>query len=248
MDDLRTRVSGFAHLNVSWRDIGDGETIDHDALDRFRFILDDIDDRREQPCIVLSGLDLPDDLAARGGWRLRETAERYASYTGAVAARFGDRVDHWVSLASPIATLDQHFRTDGRSLAEAAADGMLDAAHHLLLAHGGAVQVLRAHVPRGQIGPILDVETTIAEPDGDREIEGAWTNVWFPHALAKGGYPAPIVEAFGWDQKAVRTGDERILKRRVDFVSLEASQRAGDLIGRLVDEYGFERFWVLSDR
>ncbi len=238
----------FARITTSWRELGDGDQVDHDVLEQYARQLDVFERNGQASCVVLQANELPADLEERGGWRLRETAARHASYAGALAARFGDRVDHWITMCRPLATLDQHFRLDGCSLTEAAANGMLDAAHHLLVAHGGAVQVVRAHVPGAEIGVDLDVELSMPAPDTDRTIAGGWPNQWFPHALANGTYPQAMVDAFGWSQESVYAGDESILTRQIDFVSVQASKRAGEMIGRLSSEHGFERFWVLADQ
>ena len=41
--------------------------------------------------------DLPQALEDRGGWTARETADAFAEYAEVVAARLGDRVQHWIT-------------------------------------------------------------------------------------------------------------------------------------------------------
>src|SRR5690606_38026854 len=53
------------------------------------------------PAATLYHWDLPQALEDKGGWRVRETAERFAEYTAVVAERLGDRVDRWITLNEP---------------------------------------------------------------------------------------------------------------------------------------------------
>ena len=39
--------------------------------------------------------------AALGDWRSRDVAFRYADYAAILAARFGDRIRHWIVLNEP---------------------------------------------------------------------------------------------------------------------------------------------------
>ncbi|HET8896474.1 MAG TPA: family 1 glycosylhydrolase, partial [Protaetiibacter sp.] len=80
----------------------------------------------------------------RGGWMVRDTAEALADYASVVVERLGDRVRDWITLNEmSVQTLYGYALADhapGRALGF----GALPAAHHQLLAHGLAVQRLRA--------------------------------------------------------------------------------------------------------
>ena len=54
------------------------------------------------PAVTLFHWDLPQALQDAGGWRSRETAERFAEYAGHVAAALGDRVGMWITLNEPV--------------------------------------------------------------------------------------------------------------------------------------------------
>src|SRR5205085_2908029 len=77
-----------------------------------------------------------------------------AEYTTVVAKKLGDRVQHWMTLNEPQCFIGIGHR-DG---AHAPGDKhhwpeVLRATHHALLAHGRAVQALRAHAKsKCQIG------------------------------------------------------------------------------------------------
>ncbi len=46
-------------------------------------------------------MDLPQALEDRGGWRVRETAERFSEYASVVGAHLGDRVPRRITLNEP---------------------------------------------------------------------------------------------------------------------------------------------------
>ncbi len=237
------RLTETGRLVTSWRGVGDGAKIDEEVLAGYHAQLDRLEESSDQICVVLCANDLPADLLSNGGWGTRAAADRFADYAGAVAASIGHRVDQWITLSRPLAALDSMYRRNGETLVESASAGMLDAAHHMLLAHGMAVRILHAHSPFAEVGIELDFETLVPTDEG-RDIAGAWTTNWFPHALAHGRYPASAVESFDWDQAVVRDGDAMFLRRHVDFVAVHSPNRAGEMIDRLASDYGFDRFTV----
>ncbi|GAB2979927.1 beta-glucosidase [Amycolatopsis acidiphila] len=88
--------------------------------------------------------DTPLALEDAGGWLIRDTAQRFAEYAAILGERFADRVKMWIPLNEPMVTTVYGYAVaeyaPGRTL-------LLDAiptAHHQHLAHGLAVQALRA--------------------------------------------------------------------------------------------------------
>ncbi|WP_438829006.1 GH1 family beta-glucosidase [Streptomyces hintoniae] len=110
------------------------------GLDFYDRLVDELCAAGIRPVATLFHWDLPVGL----DWLRRETAERFAQYTAAVAARLGDRVGSWLTLNEPAEhTLLGHAlgaHAPGRQLLFDA----LPAAHHQLLGHGLAVRALRA--------------------------------------------------------------------------------------------------------
>jgi beta-glucosidase len=95
------------------------------------------------PVVTLFHWDLPQALQDAGGWFNRDIADWFADYVDIVAAHLGDRVRTWITLNEPfVHTVFGHgygIHAPGQAL-------MFDAlptAHHQLLAHGRAVNVLR---------------------------------------------------------------------------------------------------------
>ncbi|GAA2688994.1 GH1 family beta-glucosidase [Streptomyces lunalinharesii] len=137
---------GAYRFSVAWpRVVPDGRgAVNAAGLDFYDRLVDALLAAGVAPVPTLFHWDTPQALEASGGWLRRETAEHFAAYTDAVAARLGDRVTRWITLNEPAELtllgygLGQH--APGRQLLFDA----LPAAHHQLLGHGLAVQALRA--------------------------------------------------------------------------------------------------------
>ena len=178
------------------------------GLDYYDRFVDELLANGIEPFLTLYHWDLPQALEDRGGWTSRETADAFAEYAEVVAARLGDRVRHWITVNEPwvIAWLGYGLglHAPGRtSEADAVAAG-----HHVLLAHGRAVEVLRRDVPEAEVGITLDLIPMHALTESDADVnaavlEDATRNRWFLDPVLRGEYPAEALVAFrrvapGW--------------------------------------------------
>src|SRR5918994_871552 len=107
------------------------------------------------------------------GWPERSTAEAFAEYAQVVGARLGDRVRHWITLNEPwvVAWLGYGYGVHApgrRSTADAIA-----AAHHVLLAHGLATEVLRRESPGSRVGISIDLEAAQPASEAPEDVEAA---------------------------------------------------------------------------
>ncbi|MCB5906806.1 GH1 family beta-glucosidase [Streptomyces pinistramenti] len=143
---LRELGVGAYRFSVAWpRVVPDGSgAVNAAGLDFYDRLVDALLAAGVEPLPTLFHWDTPQALEEHGGWLRRETAEHFAAYADAVAARLGDRVRRWITLNEPAELtllgygIGQH--APGRQLVFDA----LPAAHHQLLGHGLAVQALRA--------------------------------------------------------------------------------------------------------
>ena len=107
---------------------------------------------------------------------------------------------------------------------------VLQAAHHMMLAHGRAVQALRAALPsRGRIGLAPVGLTAIPATDDPRDVEAAraWvghtaarlvrTNAWWMDPLLLGHYPDDGRALFAADLPRIGPDDMATIAQRLDF-------------------------------
>ena len=195
------------------------------GLDHYDQMVDDLLEAGIRPFTTLYHWDLPSALQHTGGWTSRETSYRFAEYATIVAERLGDRVVDWVTLNEPLCSA-WIGHMEGRM-----APGMRDlrsavhASHHLMLAHGLAVQALRSVATKTpSVGIVNNLSPCEPTTDTPADIEAAMradghTNRWWLDPLVGRGYPADMVELYGIELP-VTQGDMDTIAAPLDFIGL----------------------------
>ncbi len=215
-------------LSVSWPRVlprGRG-TVNPKGLDFYDELVDGLLEAGIAPFVTLYHWDLPQALQDIGGWTSRDVACYFADYTAALAHRLGDRVTHWATHNEPwvAAWLGYGWGEHAPGIRSAAC--ALQVAHHLLLSHGMAVEVLRdLSNPEAQVGIVLNLANVHPASDrqedlaASRRAEG-FHNRWFLEPLFAGSYPQDMSEWYGAQLPEVRPGDMSCISRRVDFLGV----------------------------
>ncbi|MDN3934996.1 GH1 family beta-glucosidase [Arthrobacter sp. YD4] len=179
------------------------------------------------PMATLYHWDTPLPLEHRGGWMNRDTALRFGEYAAASADRFGDRVSHWVTLNEPASvTLNGYalgVHAPGRDLLFNA----LPSVHHQLLAHGLAVQALRAAGVPGAVG-VTNLHSPVHPASGsflDRLMATVFDlalNRIYADPILLGRYPTPPLAARPWFRHLSRVSDADLetIHQPLDFYGL----------------------------
>ncbi|KAA2263722.1 beta-glucosidase [Solihabitans fulvus] len=97
-----------------------------------------------EPMATLYHWDTPQPIEDAGGWLSRDTAERFAEYAGLVGQRLADRVTRWIPINEPAMVTLLGYAIGQHAPGQSLLFDALPTAHHLNLAHGLAVQALRA--------------------------------------------------------------------------------------------------------
>ena len=185
-------------------------------------LIDALLEARIEPWLCLYHWDLPQGIDDEGGWVNRDSAGWFADYTALVARRYGDRVKRF-------ATFNEFsvFTLFGYAL-DWGAPGITDrgshlrAIHHVNLAHGAAVDVLRALVPGVSIGAIHNVQGTQPESDTPENRAAAelldehWNRA-FPEPQILGRYPPQVGRAM---EPYIQAGDMARICRPIDWFGL----------------------------
>lgn len=175
-----------------------------------------------EPWICLYHWDLPQALDDLGGWTNRDCAGWFADYAALVARRYGDRVKRWATFNEfSVFTLFGYAIDWGApGITDRAAH--LRAIHHVNLAHGAGVDVLRALVPGASIGAIHNRQRIFPEHDAPENrasaalLDAHWNGA-FPDPQLLGHYP-PLIA--GDLEPYVRAGDMARICRPVDWFGL----------------------------
>ena len=180
-----------------------------------------------EPFPTLYHWDLPQALQDRGGWQARDTALAFADYAAAVAARLGDRASRFFTLNEILTFLEQGYGTGrfapGLALPRAELN---QARHHAVLAHGLAVQAMRAAAPRAvEIGPAENMTTAlpaVETADNVRAAERATRDMNAPYltVMMEGRYTDAWLAEQGADAPRFTPEELAAIASPVDFVGL----------------------------
>jgi beta-glucosidase len=178
LDILRDLGASTHRFSASWpRVISDAAgTINTPGLDYYDRVVDGLLARNIRPALNLFHWDTPQWMEDLGGMMTREFADHFATFASAVAGRLGDRVAEWYTMNEPtnpsVGGYVAGFLPPHQSLG---APG-LASVHHLLLAHGRAVQAIRAQGVTGDVGTIVSmsgISPATTHPDDVRAAERA---------------------------------------------------------------------------
>lgn len=208
-------------------------------------LLDGLLERGITPWVGLFHWDLPQALQERGGWVSRDLVAIFAEYVDVVSQRLGDRVGTWITHNEPWVTATLGHTTGEFAPGVTGWTSGLAAAHHLLLSHGRAVEVLRANSP-AEIAIAVDCRPADPASDHERDVVAARhfdgiRNRWILDPLFGRGYPEDVmarhVELGRIDpERLVRDDDLAVIARPVDVLGLNYYTRLDIAAGGEEDE------------
>ena len=241
---MRELGIGAFRFSVAWpRVLPDGRgRVNEAGLDFYDRLVDELLEAGIAPLPTLFHWDLPQPLEDVGGWPERATAEAFAEYTEAVAARLGDRVHQWTTHNEPFCASWLGYVLGIHAPGRTDVGAGLAAAHHLLLSHGLAVDVLRRTCPDAEVGIILDSWPAHPASDDPRDVAAAWAddgvrNRLFFDPILRARYPEDVLERFLPLGPPVREGDLETIAAPLDFVGMNTYSRTvvrGEADGRPV--------------
>jgi beta-glucosidase len=227
-------------FSIAWpRIFPDGTgTPNPKGLDFCNRLVDELLAAGIEPFATLYHWDLPQALQDRhGGWQSRETAKAFGDYAGYVAEKLSDRIRHFFTI------------NEFRSFTEAGYHGFVvpgpaprtvhlapglqlppgelnQVRHHAVLAHGLAVQAIRAMgKPGTKVGPAENIETAVPLIEAPEHIQAAQAatrerNAPFLTVMLEGKYTDRYLEKNGADAPTFTDEDLRIIGSPLDFVGI----------------------------
>jgi beta-glucosidase len=140
---------GAYRFSIAWPRVlptGRGP-VNQAGLDYYRSLVDELRRHDIVPVVTVHHWDLPQALEEQGGWAVRDTAELLAQYAAVLADVLGDAVGMWTTLNEPKQVWHQGYRVGTHAPGHRDPGLAAAATHHILLAHGLALQALRAGLP-----------------------------------------------------------------------------------------------------
>lgn len=167
------------------------------GLDFYSRLVDGLLDRGIRPVATLYHWDLPQYLEDAGGWTSRTTVDAFERYAEVLGAALGDRVHTWTTLNEPWCSAYLGYGQGGHAPGRHEPAAALAAVHHLNLAHGRAVQALRA-TSTGDPDYSITLNFHVLRGEGDGASEAmrridALANRAFTDPLLRGEYPSDLL-------------------------------------------------------
>ena len=180
---MKALTAAAYRFSISWPRIfpqGTGSP-NPKGLDFYNRLLDDLVASGIAPFPTLYHWDLPQALQDRGGWETRDTAKAFADYAGYVVEKLSDRARHFFTLNECAAFVELGHGTGVFAPGLKLPPGRLNQVrHHALLAHGLAVQAIRARSRAGtQTGPAENISVCVPVIETPEHIAYAQQNLAF---------------------------------------------------------------------
>jgi beta-glucosidase len=210
LDLLQAAQMDAYRFSTSWaRVMPDGVNVNPEGLDFYERLVDGMLERGLKPYQTLYHWELPAALADIGGWTNRDVVHRFADFAEVITRRIGDRVAAIATINEPwcVAWLS-HFmgiHAPGHRDIRAAARAM----HHVLMAHGSAVERLRG-MGQKNLGIVLNFDHTDPASAAPEDVAAAdrWDGIfnrWFIEGITQKSYPQTVLAGLaphmpkGWE-------------------------------------------------
>jgi beta-glucosidase len=215
-------------FSVSWPRVipGGSGPVNEAGLDFYRRLVDGLLQRNITPLLTLYHWDLPQALQFEGGWANRDTVERFTEYAEVIGRALGDRVPTITTLNEPWCTafLGHSSGVHAPGLTDNAT--ALAVAHHLNLAHGRSVSVLRSVSP-AQMSITLNLAQVYPASDRPEDVAAAahaddLANRIFTEPILRGSYPARLLRDTSHitDWSFVADGDLAEISAPIDVLGI----------------------------
>jgi beta-glucosidase len=220
----QANMDGY-RFSTSWpRVMPDGVNVNPEGLDFYDRLVDGMLQRGLKPFQTLYHWEMPSALADQGGWANRDTCHRFADFSEAITRRLGDRVAAIATINEPwcVAWLSHFMGIHAPGLRDirAAARAM----HHILLAHGLAVERLRG-LGQPNLGIVLNFDHAAPASDSpdDHKAAALWDGIfnrWFIEGITRQAYPENVLEGLaphmphGWEK------DMPVIGQKLDWLGV----------------------------
>lgn len=206
-------------FSISWPRIfpDASRKVNRKGIDFYSRLIDELLENDIEPFVTMYHWDLPQYLQDAGGWSSRETAESFRDYAYTLAKSFSGRVRYWTTLNEPsVVAFAGHFwgfHAPGIRSTEIT----LRSLHHLLLAHGLAMQAIRSSfdVKLGltlNLSPVFPADQNSPSDQESAALYDTYLYKAFLDALFRKTYP--------FDMPIALPGDMEIIGIPMDYVGI----------------------------
>lgn len=223
--DLNFKAFRFS---LSWpRILPTGRTIvNQKGIDFYQKVIDECLEKGIEPWITLYHWDLPQDLEDRGGWKNRETVERFSEYVLLCAKTFGDRVKNWMVLNEPVSFTTLGYLLGIHAPGKYWLKNFIPAVHHAALCQGIGGRILKENVKNARVGTTYSI--SVVDPFTQNEDDflavkryDALLNRLFIEPALGMGYPISDLPVLSKIEKHIQPDDHSLMKFDFDFIGVQ---------------------------
>ncbi|MFW8591291.1 GH1 family beta-glucosidase [Glaciecola sp. 2405UD65-10] len=219
-------------LSISWpRVITKEGKLNPEGVQFYTNILESLKSRNIKAFVTLYHWDLPQYLEDEGGWLNRNTAYKFRDYVELISTAFGDLVHSYATLNEPFCSSFLGYEVGVHAPGKVGKEYGRKAAHHLLLAHGLAMQVLAKTSPNTKNGIVLNFTPCYSETDSAADKQAAafaddYFNQWYIQPIYEGKYPDIINKLPIAHRPDIVEGDMEIISQPTDYLGVNFYTRA----------------------
>lgn len=223
-------------FSISWARIlpeGTGK-VNEEAIRLYRDMILTMKKNGITPYLTLFHWEFPEKLQQQGGWLNPEVVNWFGEYAKVVAENFSDICEYFITINEPqcVVGLGHLSGVHAPGLQLTTKETFL-VAHHLLMAHGKAVQQLRKYAVRPiKIGYAPTGGVAYPVTDSPEDIEAAkkvyfgfynpldnwtWNVSWFSDPVFLGHYPEEGLKKYAEYLPEITKEDMELIHQPIDF-------------------------------
>lgn len=230
-------------FSISWPRVMDEHgNLRSEGITFYARLLDALAEHNIKAFVTLYHWDLPQHLEDKGGWLNRDTAYAFQHYVDKVSRALSDRVYSFATLNEPFCSAYLGYEVGIHAPGKTGVANGRAAAHHLLLAHGLGMQVLRKNAPNCLNGIVLNVWPCFPATNDPRDVLAArradeLLNQWYFQPILQGEYPRLLASLPEEYHPPIHSGDLQIISADIDFLGINYYTRE---VYMHDDELGFK--------
>lgn len=212
--------------SISWgRVMNRNGSVNPEGMAFYRNLIQTLNARGIRVFVTLYHWDLPQFLEDEGGWLNRQTAYRFRDYAEAVSKELGDMVYAYTTLNEPFCSSYLGYETGVHAPGKTGQYSGRTAAHHLLLAHGLAMPVLRKNAPGSLHGIVVNIAPCDPFSSSPEDLKAAhiadeYFNAWYVEPLLLGRYPQTFSLLDEMNRPLIAPGDMEIIRAALDYLGI----------------------------
>lgn len=224
----------YYRFSISWtRVLPDGTgTLNSKGLSFYSNLVDALLKAGIEPIVTIYHWNYPYTLYKKGGWKNENSPDWFAEYTSVIVDALSDRVKYWITFNEPQLFVGAGYLAGFHAPFEKCdVKEVACISHHVLLAHGKAVKVIRERAKQpcliglAPTGPCVTPQNLTPEAIEEarmksfafEDIGGVFGNSWWMDPVVFGNYPESATAVLGSNMPDIKEGDMELISQPIDF-------------------------------